>query len=161
MEHQAPKMTPLELRRVALSTLIRLHSCQRNRRCPVKYLGHIPSTASLQSTIHFAKSRASLLHSSLDVRPPRLTSWHQLQLVGFPLSRLSERLSSTASDPEGITTMSKEATGTLESTFDCLLLIFFQVNRHAYIDAHVAMGEIPGFKNKLGHQCSGLFLRGD
>jgi hypothetical protein len=36
--HHAPKMTPLELRRVAPSIFIRRHSCQRNRRRSVKYL---------------------------------------------------------------------------------------------------------------------------
>jgi hypothetical protein len=55
--------------------------------------------------------------------------------------------------------MSKEAIGTSESALDGLVLIFFQVDRHTYIDANVAMGEVPGFKNKLGHQCSGLLLR--
>jgi hypothetical protein len=55
--------------------------------------------------------------------------------------------------------MSKEVTGKYGIAVPGLRLTFVQVDRHAYIDANVAMGEIPGLENKLGHQCSGLFLR--
>lgn len=55
--------------------------------------------------------------------------------------------------------MLKEGTGKRATALEGLLLIFFQVDRHANIHADVAMGEIPGFKDKLGDQCSGLLLR--
>jgi hypothetical protein len=64
-----------------------------------------------------------------------------------------------ASDLGEIITMSKEATGKCDSALERLLLIFFQVDRHTHIDANVAVGEIPGIKNKLGDQCSGFLLR--
>ena len=58
-----------------------------------------------------------------------------------------------------IITMLKEVIGRYGIAIEGLLLTFVQVDRHAYIDADVALGEIPGLENKLGNQCSGLFLR--
>lgn len=68
-------------------------------------------------------------------------------------------MSWTASDLEVIITMLKEVIGRYGIAIEGLLLTFVQVDRHAYIDANVAMGEIPSLENKLGHQRSGLFLR--
>lgn len=79
--------------------------------------------------------------------------------MGSPLLKPSVRLSWTASDLEVIITMLKEVIGRYGIAIEGLLLTFVQVDRHAYIDADVTLGEIPGLENKLGNQCSGLFLR--
>jgi hypothetical protein len=133
-------------------------SCERNQRASFKYLGQYFAFSlppNLTSPCHLA----FLPSVFLDLCPHPLSRWRQLLPVGSPRLRPSVRLLWTVSDLEGIITMSKEVTGRYGVAIQGLLLTFVQVDRHAYIDANVAMGEIPGLENKLGNQCSGLFLR--